>query len=108
MSDEFFTLIFLMFLHKSDLRISIAVNKHERIIRINTKPGKTAKYNFHIIDQIKVSMTYICETGIVFFARSTPWAAIVHLNFRAGSTFPVPVCTVLHGHWVNKANNQQD
>ena len=40
-----------MFLYKSDLRISTAVNKHERIIRINTKPGKTAKYNFHIIDQ---------------------------------------------------------
>ena len=27
---------------------------------------------------------------------------IVHFNFRAGSTFPVPVCTVPHGHWVNK------
>ena len=24
----------------------------------------------------------------------TPRAAVVHLNFRAGSTFPVPVCTV--------------
>ena len=35
-------------------------------------------------------------------------AAIVHLNFRAGSTFPVPVCTVLSGHWVNKAVTQQD
>ena len=22
------------------------------------------------------------------------WAAVVHLNFRAGSTFPVTVCTV--------------
>ena len=31
-----------------------------------------------------------------------------HFNFRAGSTFPVPVCTVPHGHWVNKADNQQD
>ena len=30
-------------------------------------------------------------------------AAIVHLNFRAGSTFPVPVCTVPHLHWVNKS-----
>ena len=29
-------------------------------------------------------------------------AAVVHFNFRAGSTFPVPVCTVPHGHWVNK------
>ena len=35
-------------------------------------------------------------------------AAVVHFNFRAGSTFPVPVCTVPHRHWVNKADNQQD
>ena len=27
-------------------------------------------------------------------------AAVVHLNFRAGSTFPVPVCTVTPRHWV--------
>ena len=33
-------------------------------------------------------------------------AAVVHLNFRAGSTFPVPVCTALPGHWVNKADTQ--
>ena len=25
-----------------------------------------------------------------------------HLKFRAGSTFPVPVCTISPGHWVNK------
>ena len=30
----------------------------------------------------------------------------VHLNFRAGSTFPVPIFTVPHGHWVNKADTQ--
>ena len=35
-------------------------------------------------------------------------AAVVHFNFRAGSIFPVPVCTVPHGHWVNKADNEQD
>ena len=29
-------------------------------------------------------------------------AAVVHLNFRAGSTFPVPVCTVSPGLSVNK------
>ena len=33
-------------------------------------------------------------------------AALVHLNFRAGSTFPVPVCTVSLGHWVNKADTE--
>ena len=27
------------------------------------------------------------------------WAAVVHLNFRARSTSPVPVCTVPYGHW---------
>ena len=31
-------------------------------------------------------------------------AAVVHLNFRAGSTFPVPVCTTSPGHTVNKAD----
>ena len=30
-------------------------------------------------------------------------AAVVNLNFRAGSTLPVPVFTVPHGNWVNKA-----
>ena len=30
-------------------------------------------------------------------------AAVVHLNFRAGSTFLVLVCTETPGHWVNKA-----
>ena len=33
-------------------------------------------------------------------------AAVVHLKFRAGSTFPVPVCTVSPGHWVNNADTQ--
>jgi len=33
-------------------------------------------------------------------------AAAVHLNFRAGSTFPVPVCAVSPGNWVNKADTQ--
>ena len=33
---------------------------------------------------------------------------IVHLNFRAGSTFPIPLCTVSPGHCVNKADTQQD
>ena len=35
-----------------------------------------------------------------------PCAAQVHLNFRAGSTLPVPVCTVPTGHWLNKADTQ--
>ena len=34
-------------------------------------------------------------------------AAVVHLNLRAGSTFPVPVCTVSPRLLVNKADTQQ-
>ena len=29
-------------------------------------------------------------------------AGVVHLNLRAGSTFPRPVCTASPGLWVNK------
>ena len=32
----------------------------------------------------------------------------LNLNFRAGSTFLVPVCTVSPGRWVNKADTQKD
>ena len=35
-------------------------------------------------------------------------ATVVHLNFRAGSTFPVPVCTVPHGYRLDYADNQQE
>ena len=38
--------------------------------------------------------------------QSESQAAVVRLNFQAGSTFPVPVCTVSPGHWVNKADTQ--
>ena len=37
---------------------------------------------------------------------SQPRAAVVHFNFRAGSTFPIPVCTVPNVYWVNKADTQ--
>ena len=33
-------------------------------------------------------------------------AAVVHLNLRAGSTFPVPVCTVSPGLWVNNMTSR--
>ena len=38
--------------------------------------------------------------------RRVAQAAVVHLNLRAGSIFPVPVCTVSPGFWVNKADTQ--
>ena len=50
---------------------------------------------------------YVIIPGLVE-AVCTPRVAVGHLIFRAGSTFPVPVCTVAHGNWVNKADNQQD
>ena len=49
--------------------------------------------------------TLICNTPPIKDKQRTR-AAIVYLNFRAGSTFPVPVCTVSPGHWVNKADTQ--
>ena len=42
--------------------------------------------------------------GKMFF--SLPRADVAHLNFLAGSTSPVPVCTVSPRHWVNKADTQ--
>ena len=41
----------------------------------------------------------------VLFTSNTR-TAVVYLNFRAGSTFPVPVCTVSPGQWVNKADTK--
>ena len=46
---------------------------------------------------------------IIFILYTTLYlarAAVVHLNFRAGSTVLVPVCTVSPGHWVYKADTQ--
>ena len=38
-------------------------------------------------------------TSIPIKALTDPRAAVVHLNFRAGSTFPVPVFTVPIALW---------
>ena len=51
-------------------------------------------------------MQIVFKRHIAIFAMAR--AAVVHFNFRAGSTLPVPVCTVPQGHWVSKADNQQD
>ena len=52
--------------------------------------------------------SYCDLAPLLVFSNLTPAqkAAVVHLNFRAGSTFPVPVCTVSPGHRVNKADTQ--
>ena len=54
--------------------------------------------------------TYLkIKTDFVLLNSSSiiPRADVEHLNVQAGSTFPVPICTVPHGHWVNKADNQR-
>jgi len=50
-----------------------------------------------------------CNLGVwfgLFMYMVWARAAVVHLNFRVGSTFPVLVCTVPPGHRVNKADTQ--
>ena len=48
----------------------------------------------------------VTKPADMFRKRDMTRATVVHLNFRAGSSFPVPVCIVLPGHWVNKADTQ--
>ena len=58
----------------------------------------------------------LCQLGFNFdgaarlltVAGLSSRTAVVHLNLRAGSTFPVLVCTVSPGLWVNKADTQKD
>ena len=50
---------------------------------------------------LKIATGHMGTKGIVVSRE-----AVVHLNFRAGSTFPVPVFTESPGHWVNKADTQ--
>ena len=59
--------------------------KHSRLTILNTKI--TAVKHFH-----KDLISYV--TNIKRESPHWHWAAMVHLNFRAGSTFPVTVCTV--------------
>ena len=68
----------------------------------------------------EVSGVFSSLKGIVgVFTSDPPWkegnvwfaqvplqglSAVVHLNFRAGSTFPAPVCTVPHGQTLNRTS----
>ena len=54
-------------------------------------------------DQVCIRYAWFCSSKLFTFNSRAP---VVHLNFRAVSTFPVLVCTVPHGHWVNKADNR--
>ena len=67
--------------------------------------------HFLLKHQQKHFFSQICISDLWFKSiivnRAMPYlpaarVAWVHLNFRTGSTFPVPVCTVSPGHWVNK------
>ena len=45
-------------------------------------------------------------TVLFFTYFSVARVAVVHLNLRAGSTFPVPVCAASPRLWVNKADTR--
>ena len=44
--------------------------------------------------ELEVEFTPKVFKGMAVKGTSVAWAAVVHLNFRAGSTFLIPVCTV--------------
>ena len=82
-------------------------------LRTNIHPWVCVHENYSNRFGIKCHMGYhvIALLGEQFSANKkliTNRAVVVHFNFRAGSTFPVPVCTVPHWLWVNKADNQKD
>ena len=72
---------------------------------------------FRVLDELSITTTeYVAKVleselfsfpGIYFSVRLSTGRCIVHFNFRAGPTFPVPVCTVPHGHWVYKADTSR-
>ena len=79
--------------------------------------AKVEKYNFlkefnHISSSNKrqekkiLSSIYLILSQNYIILSLTATDAVVHLNFRAGSTIPVPVFTVSPGHYVNKADTQ--
>ena len=55
-----------------------------------------------------IVLSYSCSKYQQFSALKKPRAAVVHLNFRAGSTLPFPVCTVprstVRTSWCNKVD----
>jgi len=69
---------------------------------MNTEHRYTATNDELGVDRFPRNNRYALWRG-----RSS-WAVVVHLNFRAGSTFLVPVCTVSAGHWVSKADTRKD
>ena len=64
----------------------------------------------HAFKEKSMRILPITSKKQVLFSAKISRAALVHWNFRAGSTFPVPhaVCTVSPGHWANKEDNHQD
>ena len=58
------------------------------------------KIHQFLADNTKKLLSFIFSPEFVISILTR--VAVVHLNFRAWSTFPVPVCTVPPGHWVNK------
>ena len=73
-----------------------------KIINNNNRTDfKNGAQNFRLTIHEKILKTLIAPITAFYVCISR--AAVVHLNFRAGSTFPVTVYTVSPGHWVHKA-----
>ena len=62
---------------------------------------------FYLDKSLKILQGYV-SSHFKMSARPVTRAAVVHSNLRAGSTFPVPVCAVSPGLWVNKADTQYE
>ena len=74
----------------------------------NIHPNDEGKSNFYANKWNSTQLIALMNKILFFLLSLITRAAVVHLNFRAGSTFPVPVCTAPHGSWINKEDNQQD
>jgi len=69
------------------------VSYHQKKVPIRIKPRRDAIYATQ-------------KKPYAHIYTSSSQAALVHLNIRDGSTFPLLFFTVSPGHWVNKADTQ--
>ena len=66
---------------------------------ISRRPGWNGKerqqrnsLTLFTMESVSTFLYFLCQLCTLY--RDCRRAAVVHLNFRAGSTFPIPVCTV--------------
>jgi len=82
------------------LSISLSNQRNGNMHFVKKRPNRFSRYDICWVrpDKQSINREQIC----------TSRAAVVNLNFRAGSTFPVPVCTVPSSMdrtiWCNKVD----